>query len=129
MATPGPREGSYLGSRATTSQVEEALNHITVHTDILESPPIDEMVEFLNSKESEGLHMVMLDVNMEDCGAYAVDDEERVRGIRRGNFHVADSGMQFVGRRKPNNGCRNAFGVMQEDLGMVCPGVFSWYEE
>lgn len=53
MATPGPREGAYLGSRITASQVKEALKHRHVHTDMIESPTFEAMVDVLNSKDSE----------------------------------------------------------------------------
>lgn len=125
MATPGPREGTYLGSRVIASQVKDALKNRNAHAGLLESPTIDEMVDVLNSKESEWRRRVRLDADMEDVGAYAVPDEARVRGMRQGKFHLADSGMNFVGRRTPNIGYRNAFDVMQEYVGFVHLGAES----
>lgn len=90
---------------------------------MLESPTLDAMAAFLNSNYSEWLHILMLEVDMKDFGAYALQDEGRVRGIRQGNLQLADSGMEFVGRRKPNYGHRNAFNVMQDGLGFVLFGV------
>lgn len=90
MAMPGPRERAYLGKRITASQMKEAIKNKNAHTDSLASPTIDAMVDFLTANRSEWLHMVMLDVNMEDVGAYVMQDEERVRGIRQGKLHLAD---------------------------------------
>lgn len=56
--------------------------------------------------------MVMLDVNM-GFGAYAMQDEERVRGLCQGTIRLAESGIQLVGRRKPTDVYRNAFNGMQ----------------
>lgn len=56
-------------------------------------------------------------------GACAVIDEENVTGIRKGNHHFADSGMQFRGRRQPKTGYRNCFEVMEEVLIFTFPGL------
>ena len=56
---------------------------------------------------------------------YALQDDARVCGIRHGNFQFVCSVLQCVGRRKQNNGYRNAFGVMQEDAGCVVHGIDS----
>lgn len=123
MATPGPREGAYLGSCVTARQVTDTLKNTNVPTDLMESPTINEMVYFLNSHAAEWLHMMMLDTCMEDLGECTMQDEERVRGRHQGIYHVADSGMQSIGRRKPTTGKHNVFVVMEEYLGFVFPGM------
>ena len=43
-----------------------------------------------------------------------------------GNFHVGDSGMMYVGIRRPTSGYNYLFNVMDEDVVFRCPGIESW---
>lgn len=54
---------------------------------------------------------------MSEIRACAMHDEYHFRGIPRGNVHLAASGMQLIGKTRPNIGYRSAFQVTAEDRG------------
>lgn len=62
------------------------------------------MTRYLNAQEAHGLYMSMLDLNMAEYGAYTMSPDTRVRYVRGGNVHLGDSGMLYVGHRRPTTG-------------------------
>lgn len=87
----------------------------------MESPTTNGLFDFRIAPEAEWLHMMMLDTNTEDHGACTLQYDGCVRGMCQGDLHLAGSGVQCIGSRKPTTGLRNACDVMQEDVGFVFP--------
>ena len=98
-----------MGQPVIAAQVNEALTHRDVHAAVRDSIAVDAMVGFLNLNAGTWLHFSSWDVHQSDIGACSLIDEDNFRGRSKGSFHLADSGMQFIGSRKPKHGLSQLF--------------------
>lgn len=100
-----------------------ALDNKKIGADRVVPPTITAMVMLLNAKEAHWLHMLLLDVNLAEYGAYMNTYDEYVGGARGGTLQLGDSGFLYIGSRKPKSGNNHAYTVIEEDLDFACPGI------